>query len=289
MLPYWLKEKRDVNADRNSLKSLLAAGKVVPFVGAGASLGSGLPSGRTLARDFAQELGLDADEVNTTNLLEVASAASFYQDLRWLQFKLRRIFEEASGSPTQFHHWLATSGARLIVTTNYDDLIERAFIAAGQPFNLLLYVREREENLLLVWPPRADGYIAETKQFDIHACLAPVIYKLHGGVGAGCWHSAVITEDEYFELGGRIYSAQVVPQNIQHFLAARSMLFVGYSLRDVHVRYLMFQLKRPSGMSSFIVTLRPSRLDIARMEAFGLVGFDMSADDFVRFIDDEAT
>lgn len=116
-----------------------------------------------------------------------------------------------------------------------------------------------------------------------------MIYKLHGGVGAGLWHPAIITEDEYFEIGGRIYSENFVPRNIQHFLAARSMLFVGYSLRDVHVRHLMFQLKRPAGASNFIVTLHPSRLDMARMLAFRLVSFDMSADDFVRFIDEEAT
>lgn len=140
MLPYWLEKKRDVNADRKSLKSLLATRKIVPFVGAGASLGSGLPSGRALARQFAQELGLDADEINTTNLLEVASAVAVYRDSDWLQHKLRRVFEEP-GNPAQFHHWLTTSGARLIVTTNYDDLIERAFIAAGRSFNLLLPAR----------------------------------------------------------------------------------------------------------------------------------------------------
>jgi len=63
---------------------------------------------------------------------------------------------DADYPPTALHQFFAALPAvlrdkgyrlpyQLIVATNYDDVLERAFTAAGEPFDLVCYIAEGEE------------------------------------------------------------------------------------------------------------------------------------------------
>ena len=53
-----------------------------------------------------------------------------------LRERLRDIFSHRQ-PPTPLHQFLASMPAPLlVVTTNYDDLLERAFQAAGKPYDV---------------------------------------------------------------------------------------------------------------------------------------------------------
>src|ERR1051326_913720 len=276
--------------DWQHIRQLITNNEVVPFVGAGASLSCGLPSGRTLANKLAMKYGLSDDEVNTSDLLDVASAIQTFTDDFRVHIELERIFREPV-TPAPFHRWLARRRPKLILTTNYDNAIELAFLATGEPFHVILpsYRKEsRQVSLRCCSVNTAVRPADYDERFDIFALESTVIYKLHGGVSPdSSWDrsSAIITEGDYFDIGGRIYAETILPLSIQHLLSVSSLLFVGYSFRDVHVRQLISQMRRYSEKNNFVVTLKPGRLDAARLRKLGFETFDMSADDFAQFIE----
>lgn len=147
------------------LKALINAigrGKVVPFLGAGANLcgrpetatwtpnePTFLPSGAELSTFLAEsfECGIEAK----TDLSRVCQFIDVYSGLGPLYAELRRLFNH-DFRPTAVHRFLAKwpsmmSASRcaarryqLIVTTNYDDLLEQAFMAEHEPFDVVTYV-----------------------------------------------------------------------------------------------------------------------------------------------------
>src|SRR5262249_1498834 len=122
-------------------------GLCVPFLGAGVNAGTDLPVGVDVARGLLEKL-LDM-KVNTwSDLLEVKSkpALKRYPDLARVRVQdlarvalhlelegnypalvdyLKEIIADENRSPAKILHVLASLPFKLIVTTNYDRLLER--------------------------------------------------------------------------------------------------------------------------------------------------------------------
>ncbi len=123
---------------------LLADGEVVPFLGAGANLcdrpadapwepGSFAPSGRELARALAEKSRYPNPD--DPDLLWVSQYFDAVLGEGPLYEKLHDVFD-ADYPPSSLHRLLARLPALLrergreqllVLTTNYDDLVERAF------------------------------------------------------------------------------------------------------------------------------------------------------------------
>ena len=108
---------------------LIAAAKtggVVPFFGAGVSVGAGVPTWADLldrlgvTPDFASDPQLDNDPLTLAELLahEIGSAE--------LQNELRKIVASRS-TPSILHYLLARLSQPVYITTNYDTLFEIAW------------------------------------------------------------------------------------------------------------------------------------------------------------------
>jgi hypothetical protein len=134
-------------------------GRVVPFLGAGANLcdrpddnthferGQYLPSGSELAEYLANSFGCPLSEDLARVSQYVALLGPGYKALYQA---LRELFD-VNYPPTLLHKLLAVLPAvlrdkglppryQLIVTTNYDDVLERTFHAAREEFDLVSYM-----------------------------------------------------------------------------------------------------------------------------------------------------
>ena len=140
----------------------LMAGRVIPLLGAGVNLidrppgdpwqaGRELPNGAELAVHLAQRFSYTEEPIE--GLARVSQYVATMSGSGPLYEELRTVFAVPS-APSRVHRFLASLPAalevaghpkrhQLIVSTNYDDALERAFEEAGEPFDLVCYIADR--------------------------------------------------------------------------------------------------------------------------------------------------
>ncbi len=140
----------------------------------------------------------------------------------------------------------------LIVTTNYDDLLERALRDAGEAFDLVYY-EAKEENLGKFWHKPPDGepclierpnkYPVLKKNPGLNLDQRPVVLKIHGAVSrardSGERDSYVITEDHYIDYLLNTEVTALFPVPLPEKLQRSHYLFLGYGLRDWNLRVIL--------------------------------------------------
>ena len=245
--------------------SEMRAGRVVPFLGAGANLCGRpeevvwkpgqfdwLPSGKELATYLAQLF--DYHGKNDEDLVRVSQYITLVVGAYPLYAELRRLFngdypptilhEFLAEVPGIFRHYQRKPLFHLIVTTNYDDLLERAFRAAGEPFDLVSYDAEGEYRGKFVHYPHEDEprmILEPNRYFDVSPDKRTVILKIHGAVNRSddSRDSFVITEDHYIDYLARTDVSKLFPVTLVAKLRRSHCLFLGYSLRDWNLRVIL--------------------------------------------------
>lgn len=250
----------------------LIKGNVVPFFGAGVNLcdratgamrrpNQDLPSGSELARYLFEAAvppgthvrGLDKrDLVRVSQYVSVMSGdGPLYQGLRALfdvnyeVTSLHRFFAEL---PSMLRSHNRMVRYPLIMTTNYDDVMERAYADVHEPFDTVTYIAEGNnrgkfnhhnsdgEECLIEDPNNVDIELDEERKFK-----RPVILKIHGAVDRrpDGRDSYVITEDDYIDY---LAHANPIPKRLMEKLARSHFLFMGYGLRDWNLRVIMHRI-----------------------------------------------
>ena len=239
------------------ISQALSSGRVVPFLGAGASAVyrpqevegweqdmNFLPFGSELARTLARATAFPDDPDEISNLALVASYYEHVQgDRSLLNGALRQAFS-GSYRPGAIHALLArVEQPLLIVTTNYDDLIERAF--GDRSFHLVVDRGDKNR----VWIGKENG-LEPIKTSDLRRELMPeglpIVYKLHGTLDRDRAEndSFLITEQDYVNFLGRAKTC--VPPYLAEQMSQASFLFLGYSLTDWNVRVMLSKLRQPT-------------------------------------------
>ncbi len=242
-------------------------GRVVPFLGADVNLcdrpegvayrvGEFLPSSVELAEYLAESLGLSPG--NAQDLVRVSQYADLLAGPEPLYEKLHSIYA-ADYPATSLHRLLAALPGRLrekghaspyqlIVTTNYDDLLERAFRDAEEPFDLVCYNAKGEERVKF-WHRSPDGEVKLIKKPAGYQSLSltqrTIILKLHGAVDRSNSErdSFVITEDNYINYLTNGDLTNLVPAVLAEKLRKSHVLFLGYRpLRDWNLRVIFHRI-----------------------------------------------
>jgi hypothetical protein len=244
-------------------------GAVIPFLGAGANLcgraeGTSwkfgeteyLPDGRELADYLAEYFAYPEGQVR--DLVRISQYASVMQGTGPLYQRLHDVFD-VDFAPSPLHTLLAGLPAQwrakgvepvpyqLIVTTNYDDALERAFSAAGQPFDLVCYLAVSENRGKFLHVP-SDGepcLIERPNEYDrLSLEQRTVILKIHGAIDRRHpeLDSYVITEDHYIDYLTRTDVSTFVPVMLAEQLSASHFLFLGYSMRDWNLRVILHRI-----------------------------------------------
>jgi SIR2-like domain len=300
---------------------LLKSGQVVPFLGAGVNFGmrqagakwndrtpTFLPSGAELSRFLAAKSNFPSKDDH--DLADLAKVASYFVETSArsrLRQRLREVFDR-DFDPCGIHTYLAEVPAPLlIVTTNYDDLAERAFIKSGKPYDLVVHPTDRKdvEASILWWPHKAEKpeTVAPNKLF-IDLTKTTVIYKMHGTVHRITkeWDSYVITEEDYVDFLSRMTGQTAVPAQFMRHFRTRHFLFMGYGLNDWNLRVVLNNLRTvlPSDsetaaaeteeeedLRSWAIQFRPSDLEVELWNARKVRIYDVDINEFVKRMREE--
>ena len=229
----------DLTIPRNLVEQL-CKGNCVLFVGAGISMGEGgLPGGWQLAKELAERCDYPGDD------LSLDRVAQYYVNTidkaSLLQYVCQRI-REARREPMETHELIAALPFKIIVSTNYDCLIERALEAAGRPFNVIV----------------TDKQVSSWDWGKVN------LLKIHGCVRQR--EHIVITKDDYREFFER-------RPNIANILSAEaargSLLFVGHGLGDDNLDRIYSRVTRTLAefcLKAYAVQLYPDPVDVTLWE-----------------------
>jgi len=217
-------------------------GECTPFLGAGIS-SPYVPTGKDLSKLLAKESEYPLDD--KANLARVAQ---YITSLRKNPAAVKRMVceiireaqaaavEELGGEPPRNHFLLASLDLPILITTNYDDYVERALKAIGGLEPTVDICR---------WNDRLVDELP-TYRLTEPSSEAPAVFHMHGHMSRR--NSILITEDDYIDfmvsLGQRDAKDPVIPHFVRRALGNSSLLFVGYSLEDWNFRVLMRHLMK---------------------------------------------
>ena len=242
--------------------------KVILFVGSGISSHLGLPTFKGLIDYLAMDLGYEPELFKLFG--DYLSLSEFYRiqkgtigPLRsWLD-KHWNVGKDIKESPV--HKLITELKCPIIYTTNYDNWIEKAHEAYGIPYKKIVNV----------------GDMPRIKDDEIQ------IVKFHGDFTDD--DSIVLTESSYFD---RLNFESPLDVKLTYDALGKSILFLGYSLTDINIRYLLYKIHRQWEASaysrvrpkSYIFLARPNPVQEAILEERGVKAFVSDKDDSTKGI-----
>jgi hypothetical protein len=271
------------------------ARQCVPFLGAGVNVSSddyeGLPLGRQVALRLAEELIAakaqavvarrldDFEDLAEVKLLEQALAVypdlmrlavqdlarvAFYveqeTDNPHLRQLLGRLLPDREREPSGILQALASMPFKVIVTTNYDRLMEDALDAARKPYRTVV------QPIAGFDPVEMANLDDELVTLKAEGTL--ILYKIHGSFcdepenGDRPADRLLITEEDYIEFLTVVSDEQMgIPPSIKTELSTSTLLFLGYGLEDWDFRTLfkatIERLGRHKIFKSFAIQHQP--------------------------------
>jgi len=198
----------------STLEQALLARECVLFVGAGLSSGAGLPDWNSLVQRLSGDLGIEWQDRH--NYLDLAQ---WYRE-RFGSERLAAVIRDTyttTAYPTLAHYLLMSLPVRHVITTNYDDLLERALIGLKRHPVKVLHQQD----------------VARTGQDDVF------VVKLHGD--AAHPDEVILTRDDYDEFFHRRPAMALL---LEGLLLNQTFFFVGYGLRDPNFRQIQSRIVR---------------------------------------------
>jgi hypothetical protein len=180
----------------------------------------GLPSWQFLIGHMAEELGLEPDET-AGFALGYQTLSEYYRIRRGSIGPLRSWMDrhwkvsEERVRESRIHQLIVSLGFPLIYITNYDRNLEVAFDLANEP-----YVK-----------------IANARDMAKAGPTGTQIVKFHGDFEDD--ESLVLTEIDYFK---RLSFDSPLDVKFRADAMARTILFIGYSMRDLNIRLLLHRI-----------------------------------------------
>jgi DNA-binding SARP family transcriptional activator len=237
----------------------LLAGRLVVVLGAGVNRKNGT-GGRTLPElpDVAAYLAerFDCPPEHDRDLARISEYVALTKGIGPLYDELHALFDH-DYEPGAAHRLLAETMSLLrhratprplIVTTNFDVALERAFTESGEPFDVVSYLalgRHRGKFLHI----GSDGHASVVEVPNAYPGLSleeqAVILKVHGQVDRQPereWDSFVVSEDDHIDYLAQGEISSLVPVTLVARLRRSHFLFLGYPLRDWGLRVFLHRI-----------------------------------------------
>ncbi|HEY0321384.1 MAG TPA: SIR2 family protein [Pyrinomonadaceae bacterium] len=186
------------------------------FIGAGLSAGTKLKTWPELLREVADDLKLDINK--ETDL--VALAQFHVNEKRGVRTRLNQLLRDTYGADrplTENHRLIAKLPVETVWTTNYDQLLEKAFREAGKLYDSKV----------------TTGDFSTTERGR-----EVTIYKMHGDITHP--QEAVLTKEDY-----EVYNIkrEVFTNTLKGDLVNKNFLFLGFSFTDPNIDYILSRIR----------------------------------------------
>ena len=283
---------RAAEDEEGEIVKALSAGRVIPVLG--------LDSAADLATHLARAFDVPNDR--PVDLTRISQYVATMKGSGPLYDELHARFE-AAVEPGPLHRFLARVPAllrdrgalhQLIVSTNYDLALERAFEEAGEELDVVAYVasgpqRGRFWHRAPGEPPRPID-VPNTYAVELSLERRTILLKLHGAVDPlpeREWESFVITEDDYIDYLGHSELAAVVPVSLAAKLRRSHFLFLGYEMADWNLRLILNRIwgERPVAYRSWAVQQSPSALAQAFWRRYDVTVLDVDPQSYVELLE----
>lgn len=202
------------NETRRIIRNAKDHNRLVLFVGAGASMDSGMPSWSQAIEQIASRLPLSDNDKQYDPLKIPQYYFNFRGKKEYIQL-MREVF--LYGIPlktTPLHKKLIDCQAETIITTNYDHLIEQA----AEESNEVRYVISKDSDL---------PYKNSSRE----------LIKMHGDFEND---NFVLKEDDYLQYS---LNFRLIETYIKSLVGSKVVLFVGYSLNDPDTKQIFTWVK----------------------------------------------
>lgn len=302
----------DLDIHYNSVIKAFREGRVVPFFGAGVNLvgrpqgvqwqrGQYLPSGSELSAFLANNYQYpDNDKLDLVRVSQyisvMAGSGPLYEELRKLfdvDYPSNSLHQFFARLPSFFRNKGYPPRYQLIVTTNYDDVMERAFREVNEPFDVVTFIAGGEHrgkfmhlpygsdrNILIERPNEYRGLSLDERS---------VILKIHGAVDRldPEGDSYVITEDDYIDYLTHTDVSSLVPVTLAAKLKKSHFLFLGYGLRDWNLRVILHRIwgEQKLTYKSWAIQLNPHEIERKFWNKRDVDIIGVSLDDYVAELD----
>jgi hypothetical protein len=203
------------------IRSLLKNERLIPFIGAGLSKNLGLPNWEGLIQILADDLDLSPREFDIKG--DFLQFAEYYilvkgsvEEFKQMMHRYLHPSEEAIiNSP--IYNTLVDLRFPIIYTTNFDDIIERAYALKKVKYHAISDLPD-----LISYPKHT-----------------PQIVKIHGTYNDDS--GIVLTESHFFD---RLEFENAIDIKFKHDLLGNTMMFLGYSFRDINIRYRIYEMMK---------------------------------------------
>jgi len=176
-------------------------------------------------KNFPDESVLDLQRVSLCYEISKGLGRS-----KLVDFLSKHVQEGKKPSPAL--EMLAALPFKIVITTNYDRLFEKALAKLDK------------EPHVFVYDPSPPGDEPTPDLTTDPTVERPLLYKMHGDLDKR--DSIVITDEDYINFVQRMSEKDIVhpvPQTIRFRMQRWPTLFVGYSLRDYNLRLLFRTLR----------------------------------------------
>lgn len=184
------------------------ADQLVLFIGAGVSINSGMPSWRDAVQHIGNLLGLG--KIENSDFLKIPQYYYNSHGKQAYNTLMREIFKDGINLPvSDIHRKILRFNARSIITTNYDNLIERASEEYGE-------IRQ---------------IISQDKDIPYRKYNKELI-KMHGDFAHD---NFVLKEEDYLNYSKNF---KLIENYIKSIIGSKVLLFIGYSFSDPDLKQI---------------------------------------------------
>ncbi len=235
----------DLNRIPNArhLKDAVASGNLVPFIGAGVSRQAKTKTEKRLPnwREFMEELiGLASDETNEgldpdvkAQIHQLIAEGKFLMaaeelkdriDAVKLEHYIRTRFTAIGAEPAPIHYALFKLKPQIIMTTNYDQLLEDA------------YIKTMKKTVQPITPE--DSHLVQQVLKGYQEWDKPLIFKIHGT--ATDPKNVIFAEKDYRQL---LYGQPGYRAVVSALFVTKVVLMLGFSNSDPEVTMVLHTLR----------------------------------------------